>query len=156
MRRSDREITDVNEILAIIDKCDSCNLGLSLNGMPYVVPLNFGYTFEGGRLALYFHGAKEGKKHDIIAQNPNACFSMDCGHRLIENENACAYTMLYESVMGSGTIESLTAAHEKRDGLCALMRHYSPNREFSFTDAEIAGVCVLRLNVEEFTAKRLK
>lgn len=156
MRRSDRQMTDINEILSVIDKCDVCNLGLSRNDEPYVVPLNFGYTFEDGTLALYFHGAREGKKHDIIAQNAKACFSMDCGHELGVSEKGCAYTMYYESVMGTGSIESLSGAEEKRAGLLALMRHYSPEREFSFTDVEIAGVTVLRLNVLEFTAKRNK
>ncbi len=28
MRRKDREITDFNEIMAIIDKCDTCRLAL--------------------------------------------------------------------------------------------------------------------------------
>lgn len=154
MRRSDREVIDINDILSIIDKCDSCNLGLSLNDIPYVVPLNFGYTFSDGKLSLYFHGAKEGKKHDIIAENPNACFSMDCAHKLLASDKGCAYSMLFESVMGSGKIENLSGVEEKRAGLVALMRKYNPNCDFSFTDAEVAAVSVLRLNVEEFTAKR--
>lgn len=156
MRRSDRQVTDINGILSIIDKCEVCNLGLSRNDEPYVVPLNFGYTFEDGRLTLYFHGAGEGKKHDIIAQNPKACFSMICGHELAVNEKGCAHTMYYESVMGTGIIESLSDTEEKRAGLVELMRHYSPEREFSFTDAEITRISVLRLNVLEFTAKKNK
>lgn len=156
MRRSDREVTDIDEIVSIIEKCDACNLGLSQNNMPYIVPLNFGYLMEDGKLTLYFHSAKEGKKLDIIAENPNACFSMDCGHALGVRPDGCSYTMYYECVMGTGTIESLTDAEDKHKALQILMRQYAPQREFSFTDAQLGAVTVLRLSVSEFTAKRNK
>ncbi len=40
MRRSDREITDFQEIIAIMNRCDVCRLGLvDSNGYPYIVPL---------------------------------------------------------------------------------------------------------------------
>lgn len=154
MRRTDREVKDVREILSIIDKCDSCNLGLSQDDMPYVVPLNFGYIYENGVLAMYFHGAKEGKKHDIIKQNSNACFSMDCSHRLVITENAANATMKYESVMGNGKIESLTDKEEKREGLSAIMRHYSPGVKYEFSDELLEMICILRLKAERFTGKR--
>lgn len=156
MRRSDREVKDVNEILSIIDKCDSCNLGLSLDNMPYVVPLNFGYSYSSGKLSLYFHGAKEGKKLDIIKKNANACFSMDCSHRYVVNEDASTATMKYESVMGEGKIESIEDREEKRTGLSLLMKQYSPDREFELPDKVLDMTCVLKLRVESFTGKRNK
>ncbi len=156
MRRKDRELTDVQDILSIIEKCDSCNLGLSQNNMPYVVPINFGYTFENDKLTMYFHGARDGKKLDIIAQNPNACFSLDRAHQLVTNENAAQYSMLYESVMGFGKIQVLQNVDEKRVGLAAVMRKYAPDREFQFPDEMLNHVCVMRLDVEELTGKRNK
>lgn len=154
MRRTDREVRDVQEILSIIDRCDSCNLGLSQDDMPYVVPLNFGYVYENGKLVIYFHGAKEGKKHDIIKQNSKACFSMDCSHRLVLTENAETATMKYESVMGTGKIESVTDKEEKSAGLSAIMQHYSPGVKYELPDKVLEMVCILRLQVESFTGKR--
>lgn len=154
MRRTDREVKDIQEILSIIDKCDSCNLGLSQDNTPYVVPLNFGYSYENGSLAIYFHGAKEGKKHDIIKKNSNACFSMDCSHRLVITENAASATMKYESVMGSGKIESLTDKEEKRAGISAIMRHYSPEAKYEFPDELLEMISILKLRAEDFTGKR--
>ena len=40
MRRKDREITDFDEIMKIIDKCDTCRLALFDDEFPYIVPLN--------------------------------------------------------------------------------------------------------------------
>ena len=60
MRRKDREITDFNEILAIMEKCDVCRIALNDDGFPYVVPLNFGMDVRDGQVYLYFHCAMEG------------------------------------------------------------------------------------------------
>ncbi|MCI9135355.1 MAG: pyridoxamine 5'-phosphate oxidase family protein, partial [Lachnospiraceae bacterium] len=40
MRRKDREITDFQEILEIIRKCDVCRIALNDEEFPYMVPLN--------------------------------------------------------------------------------------------------------------------
>ena len=67
MRRQDREIKDPEKILSIIAACPYCHLGFSDQGKPYVVPVNFGYTVEDGRTVFYFHGAREGRKIDLIS-----------------------------------------------------------------------------------------
>lgn len=46
MRRKDREITDINEILNMIDKTKILHLGLFDKGYPYIVPLHYGYVYE--------------------------------------------------------------------------------------------------------------
>jgi nitroimidazol reductase NimA-like FMN-containing flavoprotein (pyridoxamine 5'-phosphate oxidase superfamily) len=154
MRRKDREVTDITEILAIIGRCDVCRLGLIDGEHPYIVPLNFGSSYEGGVLTLCFHGAKEGRKLDIIAHNASAGFEMDCSHRLVSGDAACEYGMEYESVIGFGTVEMCSEHDEKRDALRQLMRNYAPGREFSFTDSELDGVAVFKLVADTFTAKR--
>lgn len=124
--------------------------------MPYVIPLNFGYEYSGDRLTLYFHGAKEGMKHDIIRKNANACFSMDTAHELVESEDGAEYTMRYESVTGFGKIENLDTLDGKRAGLDVLMRHYAPGREFSYPDRVLEMTSVLKLTVEKFFGKSNK
>ena len=44
MRRSDREIRDITEILAVIDRCKVCRLGFQDTNGVYIIPLNFGYS----------------------------------------------------------------------------------------------------------------
>ncbi len=156
MRRKDREVTDIADILGIIQKCDVCRLALAEDNVPYVVPMNFGYEYENGALTLYFHGAGEGKKHDIIKNNPRACFEMDCSHRLIEASEAQHYTMEYESVVGNGHIAVCEEADEKIKALRLLMRQYARDKEFEFPAHVVGGVTVLRLDVTDFTGKRLK
>ena len=69
MRRKDREITDFDEMMKIIAKCDTCRLALFDDEFPYIIPLNFGTNIENGQLYLYFHSAKEGTKLDLIRKN---------------------------------------------------------------------------------------
>ena len=81
MRKKEREITDIGEIEKIIRKATVCRLGLALNDVPYVVPLSFGYADK----TLYLHGAKEGKKLDIIRQNNRVCFEVDVDSEVVLN-----------------------------------------------------------------------
>ena len=69
MRRKDREITDPEKIRAVIGECSVCRLGLADGKRVYVVPVNFGHVEQEGHHVLYFHGAKEGRKMDLIRQN---------------------------------------------------------------------------------------
>lgn len=156
MRRSDRRITDLIEIIKIIEKCDVCRLALSDHSAPYIVPMNYGVEYTYDKLILYFHGADEGKKHDIITNNPFACFEMDCSHKLIEADEACAYTMEYESVIGSGKITYINEKHEKINALRLLMKQYAKDKDFTFQDYAVETVTVFKLDVSDVTGKRLK
>ena len=154
MRRSDKEITDKAEIIKIIEKCDVCRLGLSDDNVPYIVPMNFGSQYIDGKLILYFHGAKEGRKLDIIAKNPFACFEADCSHKLIEGSEAWHYTMEYESVIGNGKVVLCTEKSEKIEALKLLMQKYAKGKDFNFPDHIIEKITVFKLEVSEFTGKR--
>ena len=80
MRRKEREITDNNKIIEIIDKCDCCRLGFKDEESVYIVPLNFGYKKEDEKIILYFHGSNEGKKVNLIKSQSNIGFEMDTKH----------------------------------------------------------------------------
>ena len=49
MRRKDREVTDFEELIAIMKKCDVCRIALNDGGYPYILPLNFGLAVKDGR-----------------------------------------------------------------------------------------------------------
>ena len=68
MRRKDREVTDAFKIEEIIAGCHCCRLGFNDDGEIYILPLNFGWEKQGGGYVLYFHGAREGRKIDLIGK----------------------------------------------------------------------------------------
>ena len=161
MRRKDREVTNRNEILGIIRRCDVCRIGLiDDDGTPYIVPLNFGVDADD-EITLYFHSATEGHKLDLIAKNNRASFEMDCRHELQYFEDKGYCTMSFESVMGKGTIRILND-EEKLDALKKLMRQYHGGQaggqhgseDVYFSTAAIPRTTVFALTVDTITAKR--
>ena len=66
MRRSDRELKDMADIVAIAKRETVCTVAFHDESCPYLIPLNYGAEVEEGKLVLYFHGAKEGTKIDKI------------------------------------------------------------------------------------------
>ncbi len=153
MRRSEREITDKNRIIGILEECSCCRLGLCDNGIAYIVPMNFGIKADGDTVSLYFHCAAEGKKLDLIGSSDKASFEADDGGRIITADTACGYTAHYKSVMGVGSVSVVESDAEKRVGLNALMRHYTGKDDWEFPQAALSRTCVLRLCVEEISAK---
>ncbi len=152
MRRKDREITDFDEIMKVIEKCDTCRLVLFDEEYPYIVPLNFGTEVEDGQLYLYFHGATTGKKLDLIRQNNKATFEMDCEHNIILYEERMSCTMGYASVIGHGTVE-FVEDEEKLQALQTIMRHYH-HEEFKFNTDMMKVTTVFRLKVLDMVGKR--
>ena len=77
MRRIDREVTDLTEILKIIDAAKILHLGMMEQEYPYVVPMHFGYEYAGNQLVFYLHCAKEGHKLDVMQENPHVCVELE-------------------------------------------------------------------------------
>jgi nitroimidazol reductase NimA-like FMN-containing flavoprotein (pyridoxamine 5'-phosphate oxidase superfamily) len=155
MRRIDKEISNIENVMEIIEKCKICRLGLSENDHPYIIPLNYGYTYENETLTLFFHSAKEGKKIEIIQNNNNACVEIDCDTKLIEGENPCNYGYEYKSIIGFGKLFFLETNDEKTDGLNILMKHQTGKPiEYNFTEDKLNNVCVYKMIVETFTGKQ--
>lgn len=151
MRRNDREITDFEEIVTVIEHCDVCRLALNNGTYPYILPLNFGMQVEDGTIVLYFHGATEGTKYDLIAKDNHVSFEMDCSHKLVMDENKGSCTMYYESVIGTGIME-MVPEEEKYNALCILMRHYH-QESFAFNQTVIPRTNVFKLTVNQITGK---
>ncbi|MBR7165685.1 MAG: pyridoxamine 5'-phosphate oxidase family protein, partial [Clostridia bacterium] len=50
MTRREREVTDPAAILGILDRAKIVHVGMVDEGEPYIVPMNYGYTMEEGKL----------------------------------------------------------------------------------------------------------
>jgi len=154
MRRKDREISDIKEILGIVAECKVCRLGLSDNGQPYIVPLNYGWSFDNNTLTLYFHSATEGKKTDIIKNNNRACFEIDTDHRLIEGAEACKHGFAYSSLIAFGRIEFAGSTEEKIHSLNLIMKHQTgKDTEYNYSEEALSRVSVYKMIVDEFSGK---
>lgn len=152
MRRADRAVTDPAQLKEILDACRVCRVAYRDEEGLAVVPLNFGYRLDGGRLCLYFHSAKAGRKVRAFSRGADAAFELDCGHRLLEGATGCGYSYAYRAIMGTGRIAPIEDALEKAEALAVLMRCQT-GRDFSFSPAQAEAVAVFRLDATQWTGK---
>jgi hypothetical protein len=153
MRRKDREVTDFNEIIQIIDECDIVRLGLADGDYPYIVPVNFAYEVSEGTVALYIHGAMAGRKYEMLQKNPVCSFEMD-----VPIEMDCMYeqkdvTMRYKCVMGKATVEFLEGEARQAAIDDIIMARYEETKNFEYNKNMVERTAVARLQVTEMTAK---
>ena len=68
MTKREFTITDEQQLRDILDSAKVLRLGLAVDNVPYIYPMNYGYRMEEGRLTLYLHSAAKGKKLELIPE----------------------------------------------------------------------------------------
>ena len=152
LTKREREILDEAQIKAILDDAKVLHLGLSVNDEPYVVPMNYGYILEDGKLTLYLHSAVRGKKLDMIRDNSKVYFSIDCHRVPFEGKVACQYGVAYSAVAGKGTAVIVEDVQEKMQAMSILMKTQT-QKDFSFDERLVSIVSVIRIDVAQYGAK---
>ncbi|MCD7917360.1 MAG: pyridoxamine 5'-phosphate oxidase family protein [Clostridiales bacterium] len=153
MRRNDREVTDPQRIDAIIQRCDCCRLAFATGDAPYIVPLNFGFAWEDGKRIFYFHSATEGRKLDLLRENPVVGFELDTNHRLNAGATGCQYSYRFQSVIGTGRAALVEDGEGKRQALSLLLAHYTGREDWTFPDAMLRQTAVWRMEVLTLSCK---
>jgi nitroimidazol reductase NimA-like FMN-containing flavoprotein (pyridoxamine 5'-phosphate oxidase superfamily) len=116
MRRNDKEITDIDEIKAVLKKAKYVTLAMCTNNEPYLATLSHGYDEQRG--CIYFHCAPEGRKVSILNQNNNVW-----GQALLDGgyvQGACDH--LYATAQFSGKVTFVKNVEEKEQALKVMIR----------------------------------
>ena len=150
--KRERQITDPQQILRILDTANVLHMGMVDGDEPYVIPMNYGYTMEDGKLTIYLHSATKGRKLDLIRKNPKVFFSLECDVAPFEGVLPCQYGTVYSSVMGRGIAEIVEDVEEKKTAMTVLMKTQT-GKDFTFTDKLVSIVSVIRIRVSDYTAK---
>lgn len=153
MRRKDREISSKEEIIAVIERNDVLRLGMYDGEEVYVVPMNYGYSWENGMLTFYFHGALQGRKFDIMRKNPKLCFELDCDYHPYSGSLPCQYGSEFTSVIGNGTAVILEDPAEKAKAMEIMMKHIA-KKDMEVKEKWVSAINVFKLEVTSFTGKR--
>ncbi len=151
--RREREVTDIDEIIGILDRAKIAHIGMIDGNKPYVVPMNYGYKIEDNMLTLYLHGATKGRKLDVLKANPNVFVEIDADIVPFEGDVACRYGVSYSSVMGEGVAEIVEDAEGKMETLTYLMKTQTGG-DFEFSEKMVGGVTAIKIRIAEFTAKK--
>lgn len=154
-RRKDRAVTDLKQIIRIIDQAKILHLGLVDSGFPYIVPLHYGYEYDSNRdmFIFYMHGAKTGRKIELLRNNSNVCVELETDVELDSaGDIPCEYGSFYSSVIGQGCASIVDGIEEKKRALNLLMENQT-GRTFEFTEKMVAAVAVIKIEIKEYTAK---
>lgn len=144
-------IDNHNAIEEIIKKGQICFVGMiDKDGLPYVLPMNYGYENE----VIYLHSAPDGNLVSVIENNPNVCITFCTEPDLVwqHEEVACSYRMRTDSVICHGQVVFEEDYDEKVKALDIIMRQYS-ERDFSYSGPAVRNVKIWKVSINKITAK---
>ncbi len=140
----------LDEMEKILKETIVGRLALSDNSIPYIVPLNFSY--HNGK--IFFHCAWEGKKLEILRDNPNCCFEVDryAGNAIYHYETECH--LEYDSVLAFGKAHIVENEGEMLDLLKMFCDKYSSKDGLALTPERARKCCCVVVDVERLTGRR--
>lgn len=149
MRRKDKEMDDRTMIDSVIERAKVCHLGLCDDGIPYIVPMCFGYEDN----TLFLHCAKEGRKIDFLKKNSTVCFEFETDCEVKIGDKPCSFSMRYRSVMGYGQASFVEDPEAKHKALEIIMRQYTQG-QFSFPEEALGTIAIIKIRIAEITGKK--
>ena len=138
-----------DEIADTLKRAKVCRIAFISENGPYIIPLVYGY--DGNH--LYVHSSRRGKKIDILRKNSRVCFQIDTDVEIKESEIPCRWDVKYRSVIGWGNAVLIDDIEEKRGALNHIMRHYSGESTFEFSEEELDKVAVIKIEIDRITGK---
>ena len=149
MRRSEKAITDLQQLEEILRQGRELSLAISDGDYPYVLPLNYGYAAG----CLYFHCALQGKKLDCLRTNPKVGFCVSEVVKRIDGEAACQWSTRFRSVIGQGVAEIIEEREAKIAGYDVIMRQFG-GPVGGYQEKHLKGSLVVRIKIENMIGKQ--
>jgi hypothetical protein len=149
MRRKQREITDRDEIDAILRSSKVMYLGLADQDIPFVVPVFFAYDGT----SVYFHSASAGTKIEILKRNPKACFVVSVDQGVIESDKACDFEAKHRTVIGFGNAHFIEDDVEKISVLDRIVALFS-DQHFEYPKSNLHHTTVIRIDILSLKGKK--
>ena len=125
-------------------------LGLSLDGQPYVVPLNYGYV-EG---KILVHCALTGMKLDYIQANPQVCFTVGRQSGEVRRHaegDPCHIDS--DSVICFGRARIIEDLEERQAALDAFNHCFRADAK-GISLESTANCCAVEIQISEMTGRR--
>ena len=150
MRRKDHEM-DKDFALMVVDKCEYAVLGMADKQQPYCIPITIARDGD----FIYFHSAKQGRKTDLLRENPSVCLTCVGDTHIMEG----MFTTEFESAVVFGKAEAVMEDQEKIHGLRLICERHAPDNMSEFDEAierSLFRTAVWKISIGEITGKRKK
>jgi len=156
MRRHDREITDKDWIIGLLNRTGFGVLATCKDGQPFTVARNFAYDAENH--AIYFHGARKGRTFESADAGSLANLNVSEMGEWILAERAMNFGVKYKGVVVFGKLSIVEDNEEAKHALQLLMdKHFPelrPDVDYeSTTDIDLKVTAVLRMDIDSWSGK---
>jgi nitroimidazol reductase NimA-like FMN-containing flavoprotein (pyridoxamine 5'-phosphate oxidase superfamily) len=152
VREPDRAVYDREAVYRILDEGFLCHVGFSVDGQPFVIPTSYGRKDA----SLYIHGSAASRMLRQMKDGVPVCVTVTLLDGLVLARSIFNHSMNYRSVVVLGKAVLVDDLAEKLEALRVLSEHILPGRWDEVrepNDREIKATSVLRVPIEEFSAK---
>jgi uncharacterized protein len=151
-RLAKRGVYDRETVYRILDEAFLCHVGFMLDGQPFVIPTSFGRKDAN----LYLHGSAASQMLRQMKTGIPVCVTVTLLDGLVLARSIFNHSMNYRSVVILGKATLVDDPQEKMEALRILSEHIIPGRWNDVrqpNETELKATSVLRLPIEEFSAK---
>jgi len=152
VREPHRGVYDRKTAYRILDEGFICHVGFVVDDQPFVIPTGYGRAGD----SLYIHGSAASRMLRRVDEGIAVCVTVTLLDGLVLARSIFNHSMNYRSVMILGTAVAVRDAEEKLQALRLLSEHILPGRWAESrppTEKELKATLVMRLPIEEFSAK---
>jgi len=152
VREPDRAVYDREAMYRILDEGFICHVGFVVDGQPFVIPTSYGRKDAN----LFIHGSAASRMLRQLKTTVPVCVTVTLLDGLVLARSVFNHSMNYRSVVILGKATLLEDPDEKLAALRVLSEHILPGRWDDArqpNDRELKATSVLRVPIEEFSAK---
>jgi hypothetical protein len=152
VREADRAVYDRDAVYRILDEGFLCHVGFAVEGQPFVIPTSYGRKDD----CLFIHGSAASRMLRQMKESVPVCVTVTLLDGLVLARSIFNHSMNYRSVVVLGKATLVDDPAEKIEALRLLSEHIIPGRWADSrqpNEREIKATSVLRLPIEEFSAK---
>jgi len=143
---------DRNVLNSILDECLVAHVGFNHEGHPSVLPMAFWRVDD----YVYFHGAARNRMISDLAKDDECCFVVSTIDALVLARAAMHHSINYRCVIIYGKPEEVIDTDAKLSAMKTFIERVYPGRWNDIrspTDIELRAVRVMRLHIDEASAK---
>jgi hypothetical protein len=153
VREPKRGAYDRDTVYRILDEGFLCHVGFVVDGQPFVIPTSYGRKDA----SLYIHGSAASRMlRQMQKDGVPVCITVTLLDGLVLARSVFNHSMNYRSVVILGKATLVDDPEEKLAALRILAEQILPGRWDDArqpNDRELKATSVLRVNIEEFSAK---
>lgn len=152
VREPHRGVYDRDACYAILDEALVCHIGFAVDGQPFVIPTLFARIDD----VVYFHGSAASRMLRHIASGAHMSLTATLVDGIVLARSVFNHSINYRSVVVLGVATIVEDAASKRSALHAFTDKLLRGRWGDArppTDNELAATSVLRLPLDELSAK---